>query len=83
MSHNMVDQMVSIHCTNNDKDTNGYILNVRLEKFIDVSMNTVKVHFTYVAKHKHYVGNMAGYEFTIKADDLPEDPNVKSFRRSR
>jgi hypothetical protein len=46
-------------------------------------MNTVKVHFVYVPKHKHYVGNMAGYEFTIKASDLPDDPAVKTFRRTR
>jgi len=83
MSHNMIDQIVPVHCTNNGKETNGYIINVRLEKFIDVSMNTVKVHFVYVAKHKHYVGNMAGYEFTIKADDLPDDPAIKTFRRTR
>ena len=83
MSHNMIDQMVPVHCTNNDKETNGYIINVRLEKFIDVSMNTVKVHFDYVAKHKHYVGRMAGLEFTVKASDLPDDPNIKTFRRTR
>jgi len=83
MSNNMIDQMVTVHCTDNDKETNGYIINVNLEKSLDVSMNTVKVHFIYEAKHKHYVGRMAGYEFTVKASDLPDDPTIRPFRRSR
>ena len=79
----MIDQMVPVYCTDNGKETNGYILNVKRDSFLEVSMNTVRVKFMYNAKHKEYVGNMAGYEFVVKDADLPEEHVIKPFRRNR
>ena len=79
----MLDQMVPVYCTDNGKETNGYILNVKRDNFLEVSLNTVRVKFIYNPKHKEYVGNMAGYEFVVKDADLPEDEIIKPFRRTR
>lgn len=79
----MIDQMVKVHCTDNGKETTGYILSIVRNKFMEISMNTVKVRLTY-NNHKQYVGNMAGLEFVVKETDLPKyTDDIKTFRRTR
>ena len=58
----------NIHCTNNNKEMLVEILNFKPEAFIDVSVNrSVKVTLRYEkAPNNHYVGMMAGLEFTTK-----------------
>jgi hypothetical protein len=80
----MIDKMVPVHCTDNGKETAGYILSIMRNKFMEVSMNTVKVRLTYNSNHKQYVGSMAGLEFVVNENDLPKyTDDIKTFRRSR
>jgi hypothetical protein len=77
----MIDSKIKVKCTDNGKITDGYILGFNRDKFIDVSLNTVKVRMVYSSKHKQYVGSMAGYEFVVNDDDLPSEH--KPFVRGR
>lgn len=62
------DDKCKIHCTNNKKEMDVEILNFKPGAYLDVSVNrSVKVTLRYeAAPHDHYVGMMAGLEFTTK-----------------
>tara|TARA_B110000503_G_scaffold117186_1_gene176953 strand:+ start:679 stop:900 length:222 start_codon:yes stop_codon:yes gene_type:complete len=63
---------IKVHCTDKGKDVDGFILNLRHKMFMDVAINTVKVKFQYDPQFKQYVGNMAGLEWIVKEEDLPD-----------
>ena len=70
---------IKVHCTDKGKDIVGHILNYRSGTFLEVAINTVKVKFQYEAQFDQYVGNMAGLEWVVKQEDLPNDRG--EFRR--
>lgn len=72
----MFDSEVSVYCTNNDRSVIGHILNYKLEAYIQVAINTVRVTFKYNSQFKEYVGSMSGLEMIIKNEDLPKWSNV-------
>lgn len=69
----MIDAKVKIHCTDNNKDVEGHILNYKKGLFLEVAINTVKLRMTYRDRVKAYVGGMVGKEFVIKEEALPSE----------
>jgi len=66
---------IPVTCTDNDQVVDAELLGFQDKKFIDVTINTVRVRLVWTGKV--YVGNMAGYEFTAKA------PEVVYFKQHR
>jgi hypothetical protein len=62
---------IDVSCTDNGKTVKGYILSLRPEFQLEVSINTVKIRFNY--QNGVYVGSMSGLEFVVKETDLPKD----------
>jgi|TARA_B110000503_G_scaffold5510_1_gene7613 hypothetical protein len=77
----MIDTRIDVYCTDKNKNVDGYIINVNRGKFLEVAINTVKVKMAFEAKHAHYVGNMAGYEFIVKDRDLPDEQREYARKR--
>lgn len=78
---------IRLHCTDNDQYVDAYILARRDKSFIEVAVNTVKVHLAY-RKGKNnnpgmYVGAMAGMEFVIPETAVPEEWETNNIRRIR
>jgi hypothetical protein len=67
----MIDAKVQVHCTDNGQSVDGYVLNYKPLKLLEVAVNTVKVSMFY--KNNAYIGKMAGLEFTVKHDSLPKE----------
>jgi hypothetical protein len=59
---------VKVKCTDNDKVVDADLWGYQEKKYIDVTINTVRVRLNYTGKL--YVGNMAGYEFTAQAPEI-------------
>lgn len=68
---------LQLHCTDRNEWVDAYILSRRDQSFIEVAVNTVKVHLAYRKKPNGqggvYVGNMAGLEFVIDESVLPAE----------
>ncbi len=60
---------IQVTCTDNGKKVMGYILHYRPLNQLEISLNAVKIKMTY--RNGHFVGAMAGMEFTVDANSLP------------
>jgi hypothetical protein len=70
---------VMLHCTDKGVDVEADVLNHKKEQFLDVAINTVKLKMTY--QNRAYVGSMAGLEFTVREDNVPEEYTYKGYSR--
>lgn len=66
----MIDQEITLICTDNGKRVKAHILNYKERGYIDVAVNTVKIKLIY--NNGTYAGSMGGYEFSIKEQLLPK-----------
>jgi len=66
---------IKVTCTDKDQVVEAELWGFQEKKFVDVSINTVRVRLNYTGKL--YVGNMAGYEFTSQA------PEIVYFKQGR
>jgi len=60
-------------------DVDGFVLNHNPGVFLDVAINTVKVKLSYDEQFNQYVGSMAGLEWIVKGDQLPN--TASEFKR--
>ena len=67
----MIDSEITVLCTNNNRTVVGHILSFKMEKFIQIAINTVKVSLNYNPQAKEYRGIMASLELTVQESDLP------------
>jgi hypothetical protein len=75
---------VTLHCTDKNQNIEADILNRRDGEFLEVVINqSVKVQLHYNKANRVYVGSAAGLEFTVKEDQVPEQPTFKEFKRRR
>ena len=75
---------VTLHCTDKNQNVEADILNRRDGEFLEVVINqSVKVRLQYNKSNRVYVGSAAGLEFTVKEDQVPEQPAFKEFKRRR
>ena len=70
---------VMLHCTDKGVDVEAHILNHKRGVFLEAAVNTVKLRMTYM--NKAYVGSMAGLEFTVREDKVPEEYSYKGYSR--
>jgi len=77
----MIDAELTLICTDNGKKVQAHVLSFKEKKFLEVAVNTLKLRMIY--NNGTYVGNMGGYEFTIKESSLPltskKDNNFKRW----
>tara|TARA_Y100000114_G_C11721092_1_gene308514 strand:- start:243 stop:476 length:234 start_codon:yes stop_codon:yes gene_type:complete len=75
---------IKLYCTDNDKVVDAEIDSIREENQIEAVIGkSIKIRLRYNQRHKNYVGETNGLEFTIKADDIPKEYTYKPFRRHR
>ena len=70
---------IKVHCTDKGKDVDGFVLNHNPGVFLDVAINTVKVKLSYDKQFNQYVGSMAGLEWIVKADSIPDE--MEEYKR--
>jgi hypothetical protein len=70
---------VMLHCTDKGVNVEADVLNHRKGQFLDVALNTVKLKMTY--QNRAYVGSMAGLEFTVREEKVPEEYSYKGYSR--
>ena len=76
--------LVTLHCTDKDQNVEAEIVNHRPEVFLEVVINSaIKMSMQYNKANTVYVGSAAGLEFTVKQDQVPEQPTAKEFKRRR
>ena len=68
-----------LHCTDKGVDVEADVLTIKKQKFLEVAINTVKVKLSYT--NKKYVGSMAGLEFVIREENIPEEYVYKGYTR--
>jgi hypothetical protein len=68
-----------LHCTDKGVDVEADVLNHKKGQFLEVALNTVKLRMTYM--NRAYVGSMAGLEFTVREDKVPEEYSYKGYSR--
>lgn len=64
---------VLVFCTDRNKYVPGFILRHKLDTFVDISINTVKVHLVYSPRAEEYVGSFSGLEWILKKSEIPDD----------
>lgn len=69
----MIDSKIKIHCTDNGRDLDTYILNYKPKAFLEVSLQTIKLRMIYKENTKAFVGSLGGKEFVIKEESLPQE----------
>ena len=76
--------MLQLHCTDNDKIVDAEVASIREGNQIEAVIGkTVKIKLNYNSRHKTYVGETNGLEFTIKANNIPKEYTYKPFTRRR
>ena len=76
--------MIKLHCTDNNKIVDAEVASIREENQIEAVIGkTVKVRLLYNSRHRTYIGETNGLEFTIKADNIPKEYTYKPFTRRR
>ena len=66
----MIDEELTLTCTDNGKRVQAHVLSFNDKKFIDVAVNTVRIKLIY--NRGTYAGSLGGYEFSIKESALPK-----------
>jgi len=75
---------VTLHCTDKNQNVEAEIMNHRPGSFLEVVINNaIKMSMQYHKANNVYVGSAAGLEFTVKQDQIPEQPTTKEFKRRR
>ena len=69
----MIDSKIKIHCTDNGRDLDAYILNYKPKIFLEVSLQTIKLRLVYKENTRAFVGNIGGKEFVLKEENLPQE----------
>lgn len=64
---------IMLHCTDKGVDVEAHVLNHKRGVFLEAAVNTVKLRMTYMKQSKTYVGSMAGLEFTIREENVPDE----------
>lgn len=64
---------IILHCTDKGVDVEAHVLNHNRGVFLEAAINTIKLKMIYIKQHKTYVGNMAGLEFTVREDCVPDE----------
>ena len=75
----MIDAKIKVHCTDNGKDFDMYVLSYKERAYIEVAFETLKIRLAYKAPNRVFVGSLGGREFTVMEDDLPKEQ--KEYRR--
>ena len=76
--------MIQLHCSDNDKFVDAEVASIREGNQIEAVIGkTVKIKLNYNSRHKTYVGETNGLEFTIKANNIPKEYTYKPFTRRR
>jgi hypothetical protein len=70
---------VMLNCTDKGVNVEADILNHKKQQFLEVAINTVKLRMTYM--NKAYVGSMAGLEFVVREENVPEEYSYKGYNR--
>ena len=70
---------VMLHCTDKGVDVEADVLNHKKDQFLEVAINTIKLRMTY--QNKSYVGSMAGLEFVVRKENVPEEYSYKGYSR--
>ena len=64
---------IMLHCTDKGVDVEAAVLNHKRGVFLEAAVNTVKLRMTYMKQSKAYVGSMAGLEFVIREENVPDE----------
>ena len=75
----MIDEKIKIHCTDNGKDLDAYILAFKPKAFLEVALQTLKIRMAYQDRTKVFVGSVGGREFVFNEKDLPQEKH--EFKR--
>ena len=70
---------IILHCTDKGVNVEAFMLNHKKGVFLEAAVNTVKLRMTYM--NKAYVGSMAGLEFVVREEDVPEEYTYKGYSR--
>jgi hypothetical protein len=73
MVDQMIDEKITINCTDNGKNFDAHILAFKPKAFLEVAMQTLKIRMAYQERTKVFVGSVGGREFTVKENDLPQE----------
>lgn len=71
---------IMLHCTDKGVDVEAHVLNHKRGVFLEAAVNTVKLRMTYMKQSKTYVGSMAGLEFTIREENVPDEHRKEWMR---
>ena len=71
---------VMLHCTDKGVDVQADVLNHKRGVFLEAAINTVKLRMTYMKQTKAYVGSMAGLEFVIREENVPDEHRKEWMR---
>jgi hypothetical protein len=64
---------VMLHCTDKGVNVEAHVLNHKKGVFLEAAVNTVKLRMTYTKQTKAYVGSMAGLEFVVREENVPDE----------
>jgi hypothetical protein len=64
---------IMLHCTDKGVNVEADVLNHKRGVFLEAAVQTVKLRMTYMKQTKAYVGNMAGLEFVIREENVPDE----------
>ena len=70
---------IMLHCTDKGVDVEADVLNHKKGQFLEAAVNTVKLRMTYM--NKAYVGSMAGLEFVVREENVPEEYTYRGYSR--
>jgi len=64
---------IQLHCTDKGVNVEADVLNHKKGVFLEAAVNTIKLRMNYMKQNKVYVGSMAGLEFTIREENVPDE----------
>jgi hypothetical protein len=64
---------IILNCTDKGVNVEAFMLNHKKGVFLEAAMSNVKLRMTYMKQTKAYVGSMAGLEFVIRKENVPEE----------
>lgn len=64
---------IMLHCTDKNVSVEADVLNHKRGIFLEAAINTIKLRMTYMNQTKVYVGSMAGLEFVIREENVPDE----------
>jgi hypothetical protein len=64
---------IILNCTDKGVNVEAFMLNHKKGVFLEAAMSNVKLRMTYMKQTKAYVGSMAGLEFVIREENVPEE----------